>query len=277
MPTTQLTSNDIASLKSCLDNGDRAGFYIAYYNLTGSQEALVQAQISSFSGQLGLLAYDANAVAQAGLTLTGQRSLYPATVDDFSLQIAKAVFNAIQVDVNTGGTGVLTNQEIFQVSKAQWDDRGIGAWFPGDPFAGQYPAPSLIVNILGGFIYGASKPSGDIFDPEQPPSIPAGGQQITSPDGAVTYIIDASGKVSRRAISARLLYVYVTPRQRGGLLGIKLIHGFRKWALEKEVVELHLGADFGIDIGKTDRLFRRLGFQMVGGNYSRWIDQEARG
>lgn len=88
------------------------------------------------------------------------------------------------------------------------------------------------------------------------------------------------GTVERYAFATlstgSLRYIYVLPAHRGGLLGIKLIHGFRKWALGKDVVEIHLDAHFGIDIGKTDRLFRRLGFQMVGGNYSRWVDQEAR-
>jgi hypothetical protein len=53
---------------------------------------------------------------------------------------------------------------------------------------------------------------------------------------------------------------------------MKMLHGFRKWAQAREAVELHLGADFGSDLAKTDRLFRRLGFQRVGGHYSRWLD-----
>jgi hypothetical protein len=68
----------------------------------------------------------------------------------------------------------------------------------------------------------------------------------------------------------------VAPNHRGGLTAMKFIHGFRRWALSREVIEIHLGAHFGQDIGKTDRLFRRLGFRMVGGNYSRWIDANAR-
>ncbi len=34
-----LTQNDVARLQARIDAGDRPGFYIQYYNLTGSQPA----------------------------------------------------------------------------------------------------------------------------------------------------------------------------------------------------------------------------------------------
>ncbi len=42
--------------------GDRTGMYLAYYNMTGSEEATLQAKISSFSGIVGGVAYGANSL-----------------------------------------------------------------------------------------------------------------------------------------------------------------------------------------------------------------------
>lgn len=44
-----LTSRELATLKAFVDAGDRGGFYMAYYAMTGNSEALLTAQISTFS------------------------------------------------------------------------------------------------------------------------------------------------------------------------------------------------------------------------------------
>ena len=75
-----------------------------------------------------------------------------------------------------------------------------------------------------------------------------------------------------RARAARLQFLYILPKRRGGLDAIKMLTGFRQWAIKKEVVEIRIDAAMGVETSRTDRLFKRLGFQMVGGNYSRWID-----
>jgi hypothetical protein len=38
----QLTEIDLNYLQSFLDAGDRGGFYLAYHNMTGSEQALEQ-------------------------------------------------------------------------------------------------------------------------------------------------------------------------------------------------------------------------------------------
>jgi len=75
-----------------------------------------------------------------------------------------------------------------------------------------------------------------------------------------------------RARAARLEFLYILPKRRGGLDAMKMLAGFRQWAVKKEVVEIRIDSAMGVETTRTDRLFKRLGFQMVGGNYSRWID-----
>src|ERR1051325_7088261 len=116
-----VTQNDLNQLQARIDAGDRAGFYIEYYNLTGSQQALAQAQISSYSGMYGQLAFFSNAAAKAYLG-----SQYSETTDQFSLAIAADLNNRIRSSVNSGHDGVFSDDEILRFAKDQWDARGIG-------------------------------------------------------------------------------------------------------------------------------------------------------
>ena len=75
-----------------------------------------------------------------------------------------------------------------------------------------------------------------------------------------------------RARAARLEFLYILPKRRSGLDAMKMLAGFRQWAIKKEAVEIRIDAAMGVDTTRTDQLFRRVGFQIVGGNYSRWID-----
>ena len=83
-----LTQSDVAQLQARIDAGDCAGFYILYYNLTDSQQALTQAMVSSYSGTIGGQALFANSTVTAYLSLFGRRDSYPTTTDAFSLEIA---------------------------------------------------------------------------------------------------------------------------------------------------------------------------------------------
>ena len=192
-----LSQNDIAQLQARIDAGDRAGFYILYHDMTGSIQALLQAQVSSYSGSIGQLAAYSNAAAKFML---GDR--YPETTDQFSLSIATDLLNKIKLDVNTGGTGVLSDDRIFDLAKQQWIDRDIGAFFPANvkpdffsiiasPLS--YPG-TAIVNLLGLSAVTANNESNFGAD-MTPGAVPLGGQQVTSPDGRVSYIKDASGNV----------------------------------------------------------------------------------
>jgi hypothetical protein len=59
----QVTQTDLKRLSNeLIVREDRAGFYLDYYNVTGSTQALLLAQISSFSQMPGEAAQLANAV-----------------------------------------------------------------------------------------------------------------------------------------------------------------------------------------------------------------------
>lgn len=69
------------------------------------------------------------------------------------------------------------------------------------------------------------------------------------------------------ALGASLEGYYVLPEHRGSLAAVKLLHGFRRWARKQGAVRMYAGVTSGIDIERTNRLLRRLGFTLKGGNY----------
>jgi hypothetical protein len=105
-----ITQSDLSQLQARIDAGDRAGFYILYYNLTGSEQALVQAQVSSYSGMYGQLAFFSNAAAK---TYLGNQ--YSETTNQFSLAIAADLNNRTKSSVNSGlpkNNGMIVELEI---------------------------------------------------------------------------------------------------------------------------------------------------------------------
>ena len=69
------------------------------------------------------------------------------------------------------------------------------------------------------------------------------------------------------ALGATLEGYYVLPEHRGSLAAVKLLHGFRRWARTNGAVRMYVGVSSGIDIARTDRFLKRLGFWPKGGNY----------
>ena|GEM_PF-3068793 len=188
-----LTPTDVDRLKAKLDAGDRAGFYLLYHELTGSNEALTQAEIASFSGQLGELAINSNAAARAWLSMTGRGNQYPGTAENFSQTIAEDLYDHIARHVKNGGSGVIRDEDIYDLAKSQWGKYGIGDCFPGNVFEQRFFAPSCSLIAVGvGSL--ATRP---LFETVEPMilAVPPGGRQVTTPDGQATYIIDGSGMV----------------------------------------------------------------------------------
>ena len=70
-----------------------------------------------------------------------------------------------------------------------------------------------------------------------------------------------------RALGATALAFFVVPEHRGGMAAIKLLHAFRRWAQNREVAEISIHVTSGVHMARTDRLLKRLGFKMTGGNY----------
>lgn len=79
-----LTIERLQELNDLINRGDRTGYYVKYYEFTGSQQTLDMAQISSFSDLLGGTAEMANKVAAIHPNYPKQGVLY------FSEEIAKS-------------------------------------------------------------------------------------------------------------------------------------------------------------------------------------------
>ena len=69
------------------------------------------------------------------------------------------------------------------------------------------------------------------------------------------------------ALGASILSYFVLPEHRGSTAAIKLLHGFRRWARNRGAVRMYVGVTSGVDVARTDRLLKRLGFTFRGGNY----------
>lgn len=75
-------------------------------------------------------------------------------------------------------------------------------------------------------------------------------------------------------IAASALAFFVVPEWRNSLAAVKLLHGFKRWAKAGNADAVSVHVTSGVKMKETDRLLKRLGFEMVGGNYaSYWIDK----
>lgn len=59
-----LANEEVSALACILEGGDRAGYYMAYYTMTGNKEAALQAKIATFSESEGGFAFAANWLLQ---------------------------------------------------------------------------------------------------------------------------------------------------------------------------------------------------------------------
>lgn len=68
------------------------------------------------------------------------------------------------------------------------------------------------------------------------------------------------------------LGIYVRPSANGGIAAMRLIKQFIAWATERGAAEITLGITTGINIAETGRIYERLGFEHVGGNYKMRVE-----
>lgn len=80
-----------------------------------------------------------------------------------------------------------------------------------------------------------------------------------------------------RSLMAHSILIYVHPKWRGSSAALKFIHAFRKWAMNRQALEICIGVASGVTIGRTDRFLKRLGFSVTGGNYSMVIREQNEG
>ena len=75
-----------------------------------------------------------------------------------------------------------------------------------------------------------------------------------------------------RDMAATAIVYFVRPENRGGMAAIKLLHGFRRWASARKACQLMINVTSSAQVARTDRLMKRLGFQVTGGNYALRLD-----
>ncbi|TGN38026.1 hypothetical protein [Marinobacter confluentis] len=129
-----ITAEQNATLEQLIQNNDRKGFYVALYEMTGSQAALDMAEISSSSGIRGGAAWAINEWMVK--TVPG----YPQgdnPVGEFSVLIANETLGAIQqIDPDT--YEVPSDLDIYLQAHRTWDQVGgasnpnLGDYFPGN-------------------------------------------------------------------------------------------------------------------------------------------------
>jgi L-amino acid N-acyltransferase YncA len=67
---------------------------------------------------------------------------------------------------------------------------------------------------------------------------------------------------------ASILFYYVHPERRMNGAGMRLLAAFRRWAENRDALELCVGVNSGIQLKRVDRFLMRMGFRLTGGNYA---------
>ncbi|MBR8057487.1 GNAT family N-acetyltransferase [Burkholderia dolosa] len=65
-------------------------------------------------------------------------------------------------------------------------------------------------------------------------------------------------------------HLYVAPRRRG-LIGLRLLHEFKRWARAVGAVELRMLDTFGDNVVRSRAYFERLGLDATGGSFALWL------
>jgi hypothetical protein len=83
--------------------------------------------MSTYSGKFGAAAALGKVFAKKSAP-----SQYNITLDEFSTRIAIRMLDAIETDLGSGGTGILSVAEIRALDYSVWREMGVGALFPGN-------------------------------------------------------------------------------------------------------------------------------------------------
>jgi hypothetical protein len=67
---------------------------------------------------------------------------------------------------------------------------------------------------------------------------------------------------------AKVVFYWVHHAHRKGPAAVKLMLAFKQWAQNRRVKEIVVGVTSGEEIGSTDRMLKKMGGRLVGGNYS---------
>ena len=117
----------LAQAQRQLNDGDRGGAYLTLYKELGSEQLLVQAQITTYTGIWGSGALAGNNQAQ-----NSGREKYNLPLDQFSTDIAQGTIDGIRKDLESGGTGRLSESEFRAIDRDVWRQKDMVDLFPGN-------------------------------------------------------------------------------------------------------------------------------------------------
>jgi len=152
----KLNDAEVTYLQSFLERGDRGGYYMALYNMTGNAQCIEQAQISTFSEGAGGVAYVANYLLQAELAQGEYPGIYflSQEVARYSLLAIREKLDDNQANTNTG---YITTGEMFESADKAWAE----AWILRDPLNGKNIQHLFPGNFLDGTL--GQIPTLDLF------------------------------------------------------------------------------------------------------------------
>lgn len=68
--------------------------------------------------------------------------------------------------------------------------------------------------------------------------------------------------------SASSILFWVDPSHRGSAAALRLVNSFKSWGAKQGAMEICIPVASGVNLVRTDRFLRRIGFSQTGGNYS---------
>ena len=119
-----ITHQQLEELRSLSQNGQRTLFYLKYYELTGSQESLMLAKVSSFSGFFGGTAERANKNLESNPNYPKEGVIW------FSEQVQKSVLKVIEDSYSSGKGGLINDREMASAANKPWKEYGLGDYSP---------------------------------------------------------------------------------------------------------------------------------------------------
>lgn len=66
---------------------------------------------------------------------------------------------------------------------------------------------------------------------------------------------------------AKMIFYWVHPEHRYSPAGVKLMLAFRQWAENRRAAEIMVGVTSGEAVELADRMLKKMGFRLTGGNY----------
>lgn len=131
--TVALTESELAAMEAMVNRGDRAGYDLVYFAMTGNDAVAGEAQVATFSERPGSVAFGANRLMQEAFkdVATSGQATY-AGIYFLSEEVALHGFNAVKQAVTDGGTGALENDDYFNSATQAWVDNQNQDYFPGN-------------------------------------------------------------------------------------------------------------------------------------------------